>query len=375
MSKAIIRTVLVLDDDPIMLELVQAQLTPATGDTIQYALELATEPQAALDFAARQKVDAVISDFRMPGMSGIEFLKLFSRVQPDAARLILSGLTDTDSVQRMVKEVGIHRFIPKPCSRAELRALLDEAIAIAGQQTASPSASTAALSAQAKSHTLPRPTSTTLRTAPLLAEMPEARLEALAKVAEWLAYAPGENIVEQNEESKSVYFLISGYIKIVRGAIPGQKIDAEMGSDRRVRSRQQVMLALLGPGDMVGEVASLLDTRRSASIVALTPCQLIRISSGDFLDCVTQHPQFAIALARKMAMRLISADRQVELMRGDLEGRIHAILRHCTAIGLDTDRWLSNAEIARMVGATRVAVSQTMSRLKQTAQKTTPSSR
>ena len=123
------------------------------------------------------------------------------------------------------------------------------------------------------------------------------------------------------------------------------------------------MLALLGPGDMVGEVTSLLDVGRSASILALTPCQLIRIGSDDFLTCLQHNAQFALAIARKLAQHLVSADRQVELMRGDLEGRIHAMLRHCRTIGLDTERWLNNAEIARMVGASRVAVSPIMGRL------------
>lgn len=352
---------LVLDDDPNMLALVRAQLRLNKTDAVHYALELTSEPQDAIDLARRKPVDAVICDFRMPTMGGIEFLQVFSEIQPLAARLIISGYTDTESVQRMMREVGIHRFIPKPCSRSELKALLGEAITLA-QSRATPIAEPVP-PPRTKSHALPRPTSTTLRMSPLLAELPEPRLEALATVAEWLAYAPGDAVAEQNASTKSVYFLVSGYVKIVRGAIAGQRIEAGVKSDRRVRSRQQVMLALLGPGDMVGEVASLLDVRRSASIVALTPCQLIRLSSDDFLACVQKNPALAIALARKMAERLVLANRQVELMRGDLEGRIHAILRHCNAIGLDTERWLNNAEIARMVGATRVAVSQIMSRL------------
>lgn len=361
MSETLIRTVLVLDDDASMLTLIRAQLKPNKTEAVQYELELTSEPQDALDLARRKTVDAVICDYRMPTMGGIEFLKAFTEIQPRAARLIISGFTDTESVRRMMSEVGIHRFIPKPCSRNELKTLLDEAIALA-QAEANPKPKVEAPQ-PSKSHALPRPTSTTLRMSALLAELPEARLEALATVAQWLAYAPGEAIAEQNENTKSVYFIVSGYVKIIRGAIPGQRIEAGVDSDRRVRSRQQVMLALLGPGDMVGELASLLDTRRSASVVALTPCQLIRLSSEDFLTCVQKNPGLAFALARKMAQRLVTANQQVELMRGDLEGRIHAILRHCKAIGLDTDRWLSNAEIARMVGATRVAVSQTMSRL------------
>lgn len=90
---------------------------------------------------------------------------------------------------------------------------------------------------------------------------------------------------------------------------------------------------------------------------------MIRFASRDLAPCLQQYPAFAAAVARKMAQHLLAADRQIELMRGDLEGRIHAIIRHCQSIGLDTNHWLSKAEIARMAGATRVAVSQVMSRM------------
>lgn len=212
----------------------------------------------------------------------------------------------------------------------------------------------------------PRPTTTTLLTSPLLAELPESKLDWLAAVAIWRNHQPGELICLQNEATNSVYFIIAGFLKIMHGGREAAEAKTGGKSERRRRPRQEVMVALLGPGDMVGEIAALLDTGRSASVVALTPCQVVIVPSQDFLACIHHHPSFALAVTRKMARRLIDANRQIELMRGNLEGRIHALLRHCTAIGLDTERWLSNAEIARMVGATRVAVSPIMGKLSNT---------
>ena len=349
------RSVLIVDNDDNIVRLLQMQLQLADGDGVRYEVQAFTDPQAALACARTQAFDAVISDYRVPVMDGVAFLQAFSVLQPRCARLMLSGYSDTEAVLRMVDEAAIHRFIPKPWSRLELVALLDEAVASVGGPAAP------------KSHALPRPTSTTLRTSPLLAELSAATLERLALVAHWEGYNATETLVPQDEPSSSVYFVISGYVKVMRGNSPTNRRTAPGAAERRLRLRPPVMLALLGPGDVAGEVALWLDNSGSPSIVALTPCQVIRFASADLGACVQQYPSFALAVARKMALRLSDADQQIELMRGDLEGRIHAILRHCRHIGLDVDRWLTKAEIARMVGATRVAVSQVMGRMSRAA--------
>lgn len=345
--------ILVVDDESSIVRLVEVQLRPAKGDVFSYDVEAFTDPQAALERAKTQRFDAVISDYHMDVMDGVAFLKAFTVLQPHCARLVLSGKSDVDAVLRMVADAAIHRFVPKPWSRSELVTLVNEAIACVAEPVVAP----------VKSHTLPRPTSTTLRTSSLLAELPDATLERLATVADWQVYGATDVILQQNEKSKSVYFVISGYVKLMRGVSPANKVHPERAMERRAHSRPPVMLALLGPGDMVGEAALLLDIEGTSSIIALTPCQVIHFASRDLAPCLQQYPQFALAVARKMAQHLIEADRQIELMRGDLEGRIHAIVRQCQGIGLDVDHWLSKAEIARMVGATRVAVSQVMGRM------------
>lgn len=210
----------------------------------------------------------------------------------------------------------------------------------------------------------PQATPTTLRTVPLLAEFSELQLEALAAAADWRQYAPGKVIARQNETADAVFFVVSGFVKILRGGGFSEVAQAAERGELRSRSRHRVVVALVGPGDLVGEVGTLLARGRSASIVALTPCQVVSIPGPVFLASMSNHPPFAVAVARKMAQRLIDADRQIELMRGKLEDRIQALNRHCRSLGLDSEHLFSNAEIARMVGASRVAVSQIVNRLR-----------
>ena len=209
-----------------------------------------------------------------------------------------------------------------------------------------------------------RPTLTTLRSAPLLNVLPEQVLKNLTGTCSWSEHKPGDPIMRQNDDSTDICFILSGFVKIVRGGglVSFAQNPKGAAQERRGGERKEIMVALVGPGDLVGEVSALLERGRSASVVALTPCQVTRMPRVEFMRLLEQHPSFAVAISRKLAHRLMDADRQLELMRGSVEGRIRALLRHSEQMGIDVARWLTNAEIARMVGATRVAVSQIVSR-------------
>ncbi|MBK6906606.1 MAG: Crp/Fnr family transcriptional regulator [Rhodocyclaceae bacterium] len=206
-----------------------------------------------------------------------------------------------------------------------------------------------------KSAPVPKPSPITLRTVSVLSEFDHDELARLAEVAVWRKCAPDEIIARQNESSDQVFFVVSGFVKILRGGDLGFHAPPKSDSERRIRMRQQVMVALLGPGDIVGEIGTLLDRGRSASIVALTHCEVVSIPGVYFMGELLAFPPFALAVVRKMAQRLVDADRQVELMRGELDDRIRALRRECLAKGLDVEQWLTQTEIARMVGASRSA--------------------
>ncbi len=208
-----------------------------------------------------------------------------------------------------------------------------------------------------------RPTLTTLRAIAPLAVLPENSLVRLLNSACWVSLDPGSCFIRQNDEPSAVSFVLSGYVKIMRGEGIARPCMPQGSNERRQRPRQDAMVALIGPGSMVGEAAALLGGNERSSALTLTTCELIRIPNDEFNTLMQSSPIFAMAVAGKMAERQIDVERQVELMRGPLEGRVHALLRHCRSIGLDPVGSLTNAEIARMVGATRVAVSPIMSRI------------
>lgn len=78
--------------------------------------------------AEAPQVQVVISDFRMPGMNGVEFLKEVYRRHPDTLRIVLSGYADTAAVVAAINEGKIYKFIPKPWNDDELRMTVAKAL-------------------------------------------------------------------------------------------------------------------------------------------------------------------------------------------------------------------------------------------------------
>jgi sigma-B regulation protein RsbU (phosphoserine phosphatase) len=73
-----------------------------------------TDPQEAIEIVKRQPIDVVISDFLMPQMNGIDFLKEVRSLQPEAARLLLTGYADKENAIRAINDVGLYHYIEKP---------------------------------------------------------------------------------------------------------------------------------------------------------------------------------------------------------------------------------------------------------------------
>lgn len=77
---------------------------------------------------ASPQVQVVISDFRMPGMNGVEFLKEVFKTHPETIRIVLSGYADTAAVVAAINEGKIYKFIPKPWNDDELRVTVAKAL-------------------------------------------------------------------------------------------------------------------------------------------------------------------------------------------------------------------------------------------------------
>jgi diguanylate cyclase (GGDEF)-like protein/PAS domain S-box-containing protein len=90
----------------------------------------ASSAEQALQLMARHEVDVILSDQRMPGMTGVELLRRARQLYPNTIRLVLSGYTELQSITDAINEGAIYKFLAKPWDDEQLRAHLREAFAL-----------------------------------------------------------------------------------------------------------------------------------------------------------------------------------------------------------------------------------------------------
>lgn len=88
----------------------------------------ATSAAAALDLLAKHPVTVIISDQRMPQMTGVEFLQESLKTHPNAIRILLTGYTDIDSVISAINSGQIYRYVTKPWDPVDLANAVDRAV-------------------------------------------------------------------------------------------------------------------------------------------------------------------------------------------------------------------------------------------------------
>lgn len=118
--------VLCVDDEPRILFALKALLRS------QYEVLTANDGAAALEIMRQRPVNVLISDQRMPNMTGVEVLREAKHIQPQAIRLLLTGYSDLNAIIASINEGEIFRFINKPWINEELRAIVAQAVSAAG---------------------------------------------------------------------------------------------------------------------------------------------------------------------------------------------------------------------------------------------------
>lgn len=74
------------------------------------------------------QIQLVVSDYRMPKMNGVDFLKEVYKLWPDTVRIVLSGYADTAAIVEAINEGKIYKFIPKPWNDDELKVTISKAL-------------------------------------------------------------------------------------------------------------------------------------------------------------------------------------------------------------------------------------------------------
>jgi YesN/AraC family two-component response regulator len=113
-----IQKILLLDDEEHVLSALKRVLRSGFGANLQ--VETTVDPEVALARFKEVSFDVVISDYRMPLMTGTEFLGLVRSIQPHAVRMILSATSDFETLMHAVNDVEVFRYMVKPWTEKDL---------------------------------------------------------------------------------------------------------------------------------------------------------------------------------------------------------------------------------------------------------------
>jgi len=112
-----ISRVLYVDDEPGLCR----AFARLFRDDARLTVETLSTPVEAATLIESQLYDVVVSDLRMPGMSGIELLAIARKTMPDARRLLVSGYADFQAALEAINEIGVDRLLTKPWENDEVR--------------------------------------------------------------------------------------------------------------------------------------------------------------------------------------------------------------------------------------------------------------
>lgn len=93
-----------------------------------YIILTASSGQEGIEILEKEMPQIIVSDYRMPSMNGIDFLRKAYIRKPDAVRIVLSGYADTAVVIEAINEGQIYKLIPKPWNDDELKIAISNAV-------------------------------------------------------------------------------------------------------------------------------------------------------------------------------------------------------------------------------------------------------
>jgi putative two-component system response regulator len=106
------KTIYVVDDE----KMITVTLSALIKVMLKYNVQTFNDPVDALQSEAlvNNNVDLIISDFMMPGMNGLEFLKKATTISPDTITILLTGYADKENAIKSINEVGLYYYLEKP---------------------------------------------------------------------------------------------------------------------------------------------------------------------------------------------------------------------------------------------------------------------
>lgn len=185
----------------------------------------------------------------------------------------------------------------------------------------------------------------------LLAELTEAERRSLEKACAWRSYPAHEQIIDRHSDSRDIFFVVSGRVRVVNYSLSGREISFDD----------------IDTGGYFGELAAIDGQPRSANVVALNTTTVATLSPQRLEEMARTHPAISFALLKRLAQIIRRAtDRIMDLSTLGAHNRVHAeILRLARENEKDDNTALVHpipihSDIASRVSTTRETVARVL---------------
>lgn len=167
----------------------------------------------------------------------------------------------------------------------------------------------------------------------LLSYLPEAEREHLLVGGIKRVFAADEVLIREDDPSDFLHVIVDGWVRVSTLLADGREL----------------VYALRGPGDVLGELAALHGWERTASVRSVEPTTVVQLTAQQFQACLRKRPEIAIGVIKSLAGHL---------------ARLMAERGRPTADGIVIDTPFTQEEIAKQLGASRRAVARAMAMLR-----------
>jgi CRP/FNR family cyclic AMP-dependent transcriptional regulator len=145
-----------------------------------------------------------------------------------------------------------------------------------------------------------------LKKVPILQDLEEEELRQFLKIARRVRFPRGETILTEGQTGETMYIIEEGIVEISKTMVMGR-------GQEKSRDRDKVLTKLSAEDHAIfGEVALFEQSKRTATVVALTDCLLLEIAKPDFLRLAEENPRIGYKITRNITQLLCSRLRKAD---------------------------------------------------------------
>lgn len=195
-----------------------------------------------------------------------------------------------------------------------------------------------------------KPTVSTFRFFNLFDALELDKIEELCKSSKLRHYKRGHTLYRQGDMNDTMYFILSGALIYTR----------DIAQQDGCIELNDVVVQVFGQGEAIGDGWALEPTFFRGNVKSLQDTTLLVVDRSEFARLASSNLAVVTCLYKRSAMKMFKIVEGIDIAYGKLLKRIEVLASECEKVGINLNKHFSKADIARMLGVSRVAVSQSL---------------